>query len=203
MTAAPESILIVGAGQAGGAAALRREGYAGRITLAGAGPHHPYERPQRSKAVLPGADVRSRDIEARLARTASGGTLAFDRCLIATGGHARLLPACRPMRPTCTTCAGWTMRVACATGCCRTPASSSLAAAFSASNSPASPAARAWRLPSAKQGPYCWAARRRRSSAPGCRPAANRPACACHAAPPSVRSRPARPVRDTLKAALG
>ena len=50
----PESILIIGAGQAGGcaAAALRREGYGGRITLAGAELHRPYERPPLSKAVL-------------------------------------------------------------------------------------------------------------------------------------------------------
>jgi 3-phenylpropionate/trans-cinnamate dioxygenase ferredoxin reductase subunit len=122
----PESILIIGAGQAGGcaAAALRREGYGGRITLAGAELHRPYERPPLSKAVLhdasaeetlflhkpdfhdglemewlPGADVQSLDVAARLARTASGGALAFDRCLIATGGRARLLPGLPPDAP--------------------------------------------------------------------------------------------------------
>jgi 3-phenylpropionate/trans-cinnamate dioxygenase ferredoxin reductase subunit len=114
----PDSILIIGAGQAGGcaAAALRREGYGGRITLAGAEAHRPYERPPLSKAVLhdaaaeetlflhkpefhdglemqwlPGADVQSLDVGARLARTAAGDLLRFDRCLIATGGRARLL----------------------------------------------------------------------------------------------------------------
>jgi 3-phenylpropionate/trans-cinnamate dioxygenase ferredoxin reductase subunit len=123
---APESILIIGAGQAGGcaAAALRREGYQGRITLAGVEPHRPYERPPLSKAVLhdagaedtlflhkpefhdglamewlPGADVQSLDVAARLARTAAGDTLAFDRCLIATGGRARLLPDVPPGAP--------------------------------------------------------------------------------------------------------
>jgi 3-phenylpropionate/trans-cinnamate dioxygenase ferredoxin reductase subunit len=115
----PKSILIIGAGQAGGcaAAALRREGYQGRITLAGVEPHRPYERPALSKGVLhdasaeealflhkpefhdglemewlAGADVQSLDPGARLARTASGESLAFDRCLITTGGRARLLP---------------------------------------------------------------------------------------------------------------
>lgn len=123
---APESILIIGAGQAGGcaAAALRREGYQGRIMLAGVEPHRPYERPPLSKAVLhdagaedtlflhkpefhdglamewlPGADVQSLDVAARLARTAAGDTLAFDRCLIATGGRARLLPGVPPGAP--------------------------------------------------------------------------------------------------------
>lgn len=122
----PDSILIIGAGQAGGcaAAALRREGYKGRITLAGAEPHRPYERPPLSKAVLhdasaeetlflhkpdfheslemdwlPGADVQSLDLDARLVHTVSGGTLAFDRCLIATGGRARLLPGLPPDAP--------------------------------------------------------------------------------------------------------
>lgn len=122
----PESILIIGAGQAGGcaAAALRREGYEGRITLAGIEPHRPYERPPLSKAVLhdagaeetlflhkpdfhdslkmdwrPGAEVRSLDVAARCARTASGETLAFDRCLLATGGRARLLPGLPPDAP--------------------------------------------------------------------------------------------------------
>lgn len=122
----PESILIIGAGQAGGcaAAALRREGYGGRIALAGVEPHRPYERPPLSKAVLhdagaedtlflhkpefhdglamewlPGADVQSLDVAARLARTAAGDTLAFDRCLIATGGRARLMPGLPPGTP--------------------------------------------------------------------------------------------------------
>jgi 3-phenylpropionate/trans-cinnamate dioxygenase ferredoxin reductase subunit len=122
----PESILIVGAGQAGGcaAAALRREGYSGRIMLAGVESHRPYERPPLSKAVLhdasaeatlflhkpefhdglnmewlPGATVQSLDVAARLARTASGAMLSFDRCLIATGGRARLLPGLPPDAP--------------------------------------------------------------------------------------------------------
>ena len=50
------TIIIVGAGQAGGwaAATLRKEGYAGRVVLIGDEPHVPYERPPLSKAVLKG-----------------------------------------------------------------------------------------------------------------------------------------------------
>ncbi|XXZ33362.1 FAD-dependent oxidoreductase [Sorangium sp. So ce321] len=54
---APASVLIVGA-SAGGLAvaeALRREGYAGRLTLLGAERHLPYDRPPLSKKVLSGA----------------------------------------------------------------------------------------------------------------------------------------------------
>nr|WP_314623341.1 FAD-dependent oxidoreductase [uncultured Noviherbaspirillum sp.] len=122
----PESILIIGAGQAGGcaAAALRRDGYTGRLTLAGAEAHRPYERPPLSKAVLhdasaeeslflhkpdfhdglemdwrPGVDVQSLDPQAMIARTTSGEALRFDRCLIATGGRVRLLPGAPPDAP--------------------------------------------------------------------------------------------------------
>lgn len=113
------SILIVGAGQAGGcaAAALRREGYAGRITLAGAEPYRPYERPPLSKTVLddplaeeraflhkpdfhtesgidwrPSMHVEAIDPAARVATTSDGARLEFDKCLIATGGRPRPMP---------------------------------------------------------------------------------------------------------------
>ena len=58
---APQSIVIVGAGQAGGWAAktLRDEGFAGRITLIGIEPHPPYERPPLSKGVLAGSAAGS------------------------------------------------------------------------------------------------------------------------------------------------
>ena len=50
------SIVIVGAGQAGGTAALqlRADGFEGDVTLIGAEPHPPYERPPLSKAYLTG-----------------------------------------------------------------------------------------------------------------------------------------------------
>ena len=53
---APESVVIVGAGAAGNAAAqrLRREGYAGPITLIGADDSPPYDRPNVSKDYLAG-----------------------------------------------------------------------------------------------------------------------------------------------------
>lgn len=52
----PEHIVIIGAGQAAASAVetLREEGHRGRITLIGAEPHLPYERPPLSKSVLAG-----------------------------------------------------------------------------------------------------------------------------------------------------
>ena len=51
-----ESIVIIGAGHAGGRAAeaMRAAGHAGRITLVGAESHAPYERPPLSKELLAG-----------------------------------------------------------------------------------------------------------------------------------------------------
>jgi len=53
---APESVVIVGAGAAGNAAAemLRREGYDGPVTLIGADPVRPVDRPNLSKDYLAG-----------------------------------------------------------------------------------------------------------------------------------------------------
>jgi apoptosis-inducing factor 3 len=53
----PASVIIVGAGAAGGAAAemLRREGYEGPVTLIGADEFLPYDRPNLSKDYLAGA----------------------------------------------------------------------------------------------------------------------------------------------------
>src|SRR5213076_3572963 len=52
----PASVVIVGAGAAGGAAAemLRREGYDGPVTLIGADKFLPYDRPNLSKDYLAG-----------------------------------------------------------------------------------------------------------------------------------------------------
>lgn len=114
-----KDILIIGAGQAGGcaAAALRGEGFSGRIVLTGAEPYRPYERPPLSKAVLmdssmddaiylhktdlheklglewrPNEHVAKIDVTHSCAVTVDQRIIGFDRCLIATGGRARLFP---------------------------------------------------------------------------------------------------------------
>lgn len=112
------TVVIVGAGQAGGtvARALRAEGHAGRIVLIGAESHPPYERPPLSKAVLLGeaapetahlfgaaalaaldldlrlgVSVRAIDRDARTVGLSTGETVAYDRLVLATGGRARTL----------------------------------------------------------------------------------------------------------------
>jgi 3-phenylpropionate/trans-cinnamate dioxygenase ferredoxin reductase subunit len=112
----PPTILIVGAGQAGGcaAAALRKEGYEGRIVLVGAEEHPPYERPPLSKGILdgsqpdnsvflhppgfypeadiewlPNSHIESIHTNTRTATMSDGKTIVFDQCLIATGGRPR------------------------------------------------------------------------------------------------------------------
>ena len=115
---APETIVIIGAGQAGGWAAhtLRAEGFKGRIVLIGDELHPPHERPPLSKAVLAGEahhestrlhkadafealalDWRPGVAVARIDRTAKqlellgGETLAYDKLILCTGGRARPL----------------------------------------------------------------------------------------------------------------
>ncbi|MEH3062203.1 MAG: FAD-dependent oxidoreductase [Methylobacterium radiotolerans] len=117
MTAEPAGIVVVGASLAGlrGAETLRRGGYDGPLTLVGAEPYRPYDRPPLSKHVLAGelaadatrlpelADLRARwrlgspavalDRAARTLRLADGSALAYEALLIATGAEARPWPA--------------------------------------------------------------------------------------------------------------
>jgi 3-phenylpropionate/trans-cinnamate dioxygenase ferredoxin reductase subunit len=103
-------MVIVGAGQAGGRAALilREQGYAGRIVLLGAEPSPPYERPPLSKAYLTGeraADdftfAKTEALEAASIEFRAGcAALAIDRAnknvQLADGeavGYAKLLLA--------------------------------------------------------------------------------------------------------------
>ncbi|HZD66571.1 MAG TPA: FAD-dependent oxidoreductase [Acidimicrobiales bacterium] len=117
------NIVVVGASLAGAraAAALRREGYQGRLTMVGAEPHPPYQRPPLSKQFLGGAWDRARvdlswdgDLEAdlRLGTRATGvdldrrrlflerqnseEELAFDGLVVATGAEPRPLPGPQP-----------------------------------------------------------------------------------------------------------
>lgn len=116
--ASRETYVIVGAGQAGGwaAAALRNEGFDGRVTLLGEEPHPPHERPPLSKALLTGdwtpekthlhkpgfladrhiefqAGARVTRLEPAMRRLhlAGGQLLGYDRLLLATGARARRL----------------------------------------------------------------------------------------------------------------
>ena len=105
-------IVVVGAGLAGlqTVVALRSEGYAGRLTLVGAEPEPPYDRPPLTKALLLGetddstldADWAALDVDLRLGVrvTAVGdhvlasdtGEIEFDRCVLTTGAEPRRLP---------------------------------------------------------------------------------------------------------------
>ncbi|MDE2582930.1 MAG: FAD-dependent oxidoreductase [Rhodospirillales bacterium] len=113
-----ETNVIVGAGQAGGWAAvtMRQAGFGGRIVLIGAEAHRPYERPPLSKSVLTaavepavswfhdpsryldlqidlllGTAAASIDVAARRVVLRDGREIAWDRLLLATGGRARPL----------------------------------------------------------------------------------------------------------------
>ncbi|WP_206996379.1 NAD(P)/FAD-dependent oxidoreductase [Trinickia mobilis] len=112
------TIIVAGAGQAGGWAArtLRKEGFAGRVVLVGDEAHPPYERPPLSKAVLTGekpvesthlfgagdfaelsldwrSSVRITALQREAKRvTLDGGeTLRYDALIFCTGGRAREL----------------------------------------------------------------------------------------------------------------
>jgi NADPH-dependent 2,4-dienoyl-CoA reductase/sulfur reductase-like enzyme/nitrite reductase/ring-hydroxylating ferredoxin subunit len=113
----PESVVIIGAGAAGIAAAetLRREGYRGPIALVDPDPDAPYDRPNLSKAYLSGEApeewlplrdeefLATNGIERVLARAVgidrenrtveldSGKTLTYGAVLLAPGSSARTL----------------------------------------------------------------------------------------------------------------
>lgn len=109
-------IVIVGAGECGARAAfaLRERGYDGSITLIGAEPHLPYERPPLSKDglkeqlqpkyvadaeryaasgidVLTDTPVKAIDRVAKRVELIDGGSIAYDRLLLTTGARARTI----------------------------------------------------------------------------------------------------------------
>jgi NADPH-dependent 2,4-dienoyl-CoA reductase/sulfur reductase-like enzyme len=115
----PRRLVVVGASLAGLRAveAARRSGFDGAISLVGAEPHRPYDRPPLSKAYLepgppPEVEFRSRDhladlgVELHLGRPATaldaaareveigtaGDRIGYDALVIATGSTARALP---------------------------------------------------------------------------------------------------------------
>jgi NADPH-dependent 2,4-dienoyl-CoA reductase/sulfur reductase-like enzyme/nitrite reductase/ring-hydroxylating ferredoxin subunit len=117
--AAPERIVIVGGGAAGFAAAemLRRQQYSGSIIMLSSDAAPPIDRPNLSKDYLAGSapedwlplrpdafyseahielrlnsDVVSIDTKARNAVLAGGGTVPYDRLLLATGAEPVRLP---------------------------------------------------------------------------------------------------------------
>ncbi|MFE7100147.1 NAD(P)/FAD-dependent oxidoreductase [Streptomyces erythrochromogenes] len=106
--------VIVGAGMAGvqTAVALREQGFTGPVTLLGAEPHQPYDRPPLSKAVLLGkaedsafdVDFEGLGIELRLGTEVTGlraadreldtaaGPVPYEVLVLATGAQPLTLP---------------------------------------------------------------------------------------------------------------
>ncbi len=118
MNHANAPLVIVGAGHAGGRAALtlRGEGYSGRLILIGDEIHPPYERPPLSKGLLQGTvdllgyslcdrarlaeldiehlagnPVQCLDPQQHRLQLADGSWLHYARLLLATGGRSRRL----------------------------------------------------------------------------------------------------------------
>ncbi|MFI8068640.1 MULTISPECIES: NAD(P)/FAD-dependent oxidoreductase [unclassified Streptomyces] len=113
-TQAQRRVVVVGAGMAGvqTAVALREQGFKGTVTVIGAEPHQPYDRPPLSKAVLLGkaegsafdVDFESLGIELLLGREALGvrpeaheldteaGAVPYDALVLATGAEPIRLP---------------------------------------------------------------------------------------------------------------
>ncbi|MFE8974111.1 NAD(P)/FAD-dependent oxidoreductase [Streptomyces cyaneofuscatus] len=108
------NVVVVGAGMAGvqTAVALREAGFTGPVTLIGAEPHQPYDRPPLSKAVLLGkaedsafdVDFEALDITLRLGvdvtalraadhvLDAADGPVPYDVLVLATGAEPIALP---------------------------------------------------------------------------------------------------------------
>ncbi|MEU9325470.1 FAD-dependent oxidoreductase [Streptomyces canus] len=113
-TQAQRRVVVVGAGMAGvqTAVALREQGFKGTVTVIGAEPHQPYDRPPLSKAVLLGkaegsafdVDFEALGIELLLGREALGvrpeaheldteaGPVPYDALVLATGAEPIRLP---------------------------------------------------------------------------------------------------------------
>ena len=107
-----ERVVIAGGGLAGSRAAgeLRARGYAGQITMLGAEPHPPYDRPPLSKKLMMGeldstsldTDAAALRLDVRLGEAATGldegvvrsqrGEYRFDRLIVATGAAPVRLP---------------------------------------------------------------------------------------------------------------
>ncbi len=107
-----ERVVIAGGGLAGSraAAGLRAEGYAGQLTMLGAEPHPPYDRPPLSKKLMMGeldstsleTDAAALRLDLRLDEPATAldgqavrtgrGEYRFDRLIVATGAAPVLLP---------------------------------------------------------------------------------------------------------------
>ena len=113
-----EKICVIGASLAGlrSAEALRREGFAGALTIIGAEEHLPYDRPPLSKEFLSGefgedrlplrsapyeelgvelllgTRAQSLDIGSRRITLSSGQKVDYDGLVIATGATPRMLP---------------------------------------------------------------------------------------------------------------
>ncbi|MYQ79958.1 MULTISPECIES: NAD(P)/FAD-dependent oxidoreductase [unclassified Streptomyces] len=107
-------VVVAGAGMAGvqTAVALREQGFTGPVTLIGAEPHQPYDRPPLSKAVLLGKaeesafdiDFEGLDIALRLGCEVTGvraadheldtseGPVPYDVLVLATGAEPVALP---------------------------------------------------------------------------------------------------------------
>ena len=113
-TRAQQRVVVVGAGMAGvqTAVALREQGFTGTVTVIGAEPHQPYDRPPLSKAVLLGkaegsafdVDFEALGIELLLGREVLGvrpaaheldtaeGPVPYDVLVLATGAEPIRLP---------------------------------------------------------------------------------------------------------------